>query len=157
MIEKLINILQFSFEVLFRWAESPRTKWAAGFLLAGLFLGGLLHWGIFLDWTNNKFDIQDWHIHVGPYLDFLTKALRSGQFPMYADSPYMIPGEYLSRQNRPFSPQILLLYFVEPATYVLLNVWLFYSIGFVGLLLIRKKYNLSFISFFAIFLLLNLN
>lgn len=157
ILEKLAEAGQFWFDVLFKRAESSRAKWAAGFLLAGLFVGGLLHWGFFLDWFNNRFDIQDWHIHVGPYLDFLSKALRSGQFPMHADSPYMIPAQYLARQNRPLSPQILLLYFLTPATYVLVNVWIFYALGFWGLLLLRSRYKLSFVSFLAVFLLFNLN
>jgi hypothetical protein len=157
ILDKLAEAGQFWFDVLFKRAESSRAKWAAGFLLAGLFAGGLLYWGSFLDWFNNRFDIQDWHVHVGPYLDFLSKALRSGQFPMHADSPYMIPAQYLARQNRPLSPQILLLVFLNPATYVMVNVWLFYGLGFWGLLLIRERYNLSFISFLSIFLLFNLN
>ncbi|MBL8101294.1 MAG: hypothetical protein JNM02_02075 [Anaerolineales bacterium] len=156
-LEKLVKAGQFWFDVLFKRVESSRAKWAAGFLLTGLFVGGLLYWGFFLDWFNNRFDIQDWHVHVGPYLDFLSKALRSGQFPMYADSPYMIPAQYLARQNRPFSPQILLLYFMDPAAYVLANVWIFYAFGFWGLLLIRQRYQLSIVSFLSIFLLFNLN
>jgi len=47
--------------------------------------------GDFLNWFNNRFDFQDWHNQVGPYLEFLSKALKSGQFPMIAQSPYMIP------------------------------------------------------------------
>ncbi len=157
ILEKLAEAGRFFLDVLFKRAESSRAKWTAGFLLASLFLGGLLYWGSFLDWTNNRFDIQDWHVHVGPYLDFLSKSLRSGQFPMHADSPYMIPSQYLARQNRPLSPQIFLLYFLNPATYVLVNVWIFYGLSFWGMLLIRERYKLSFVSFLSMFLLFNLN
>ena len=156
-LQKLAKIGQSFLDILFKPLESLQVKWVAVVLLGGLFVGGLLHWGFFLDWTNNRFDLQDWHLHVGPYLDFLSKALRSGQFPLHAESPYMIPSQYLARQNRPFSPQILLLYFLDPATYVLVNVWIFYSLSFVGLLLIRARYQLSFVSFLSLFLLFNLN
>jgi len=155
--QKLNRTAQFWLDILFKPLESCNIKWIPIVLLAGLFAGGILHWGFFLDWFNNHFDIQDWHLHVGPYLDFLTKALKSGQFPMHADSSFMIPSRYLARQNRPLSPQILLLYFLNPATYVLVNVWIFYSLGFIGLLLIRARYQLSLISFAALFLLFNLN
>ncbi len=155
--QKLIKAFQFFLDVLFKPLESLFAKWAVAILLTGLFAAGLLHWGFFLDWFNNRFDIQDWHLHVGPYLDFLSKSLKSGQFPLHADSPYMVPSQYLARQNRPFSPQILLLYFLNPATYVLVNVWVFYSLSFVGLLLIRSRYHLSFVSFLSLFLLFNLN
>lgn len=157
ILDKIAEAGQFWFDVLFKRAETSRAKWASGILLAGLFVGGLLYWGSFLDWFNNRFDIQDWHVHVGPYLDFLSKSLRSGQFPMHADSAYMIPAQYLARQNRPLSPQILLLVFLNPATYVLVNVWIFYTLGFWGLLLIRERYRLSFVSFLSMFLLFNLN
>ena len=76
ILDKLAEAGQFWLDVLFRRAESSRAKWAAAFLFAGLFVGGLLYWGDFLDWFNNRFDIQDWHVHVGPYLDFLSKSLR---------------------------------------------------------------------------------
>lgn len=157
MQEKFVQAGQLLLDVFFKPAASPRAKWLTRFLLAGLFAGGLLYWGDFLDWFNNQFDIQDWHVHVGPYLEFVSKALRSGQFPMYADSPYLIPSQYLARQNRPLSPQILLLYLMNPATYVTVNVWLFYALGFWGLLLIRARYQLSFVSFLSMFLLFNWN
>jgi hypothetical protein len=156
-LQKLAKAGQFGLDALFKPVESLQAKWLAVILLTGLFTAGLLHWGFFLDWFNNRFDIQDWHLHVGPYLDFLSKAIRSGQFPMHADSSYIIPSQYLARQNRPFSPQILLLYFLNPATYVLVNVWILYSLSFVGFLLIRARYQLSFISFLSLFLLFNLN
>lgn len=156
-LQRLARVSQFCVDILFKPLESVHAKWAVIILLMGLFTGGLLHWGLFLDWVNNRFDIQDWHLHVGPYLEFLSKALKSGQFPMHAESPYMVPAQYLARQNRPLSPQILLLYFLNPATYVLVNVWIFYSLSFVGILLIRARYQLSFIAFLALFLLFNLN
>lgn len=156
-LQKLTKTGQFFLAILFKPLESMDAKWTVAVLLAGLFIGGMLQWGLFLDWFNNRFDIHDWHLHVGPYLDFLSKALKSGQFPLHADSPDMIPAQYLARQNRPFSPQILLLYFLNPATYVLVNVWIFYGLGFLGLLLLRARYHLSFISFLSIFLLFNLN
>lgn len=154
MVEKISTFL---FDVLFRWKNSARTQWATRFLLFGLFVIGLLHWGILLDWTNNQFDIQDWHVQVKPSLDFLSQSLRAGQFPMIAESEYMNPPAYLARPHRPFSPQILLLLFLDPATYSLINIWVFYTLSFLGLLLIRKRYQLSFVAFVILFLLFNLN
>jgi len=156
-LQKVKSAGEFCLDVLFKPAESIPAKRAAMVLLAGLFVGGLIHWGTFLGWFDNHFDIQDWHLQVGPYLDFLSNALKSGQFPMHAESPYMVPDRYLARQNRPFSPQIFLLYFLEPSAYVLANVWILYAIGFVGLLLIYGRYRLSIIAFFSSFILFNLN
>lgn len=157
ILNKLSTAGSFWFEVLFKKADSQKAKWTVGFLLTILFAGGMLHWGFLLDWFNNQFDVQDWHLHVGPYLDFLSKSLRGGEFPMHADSPYMLPAQYLARQNRPLSPQILLLIFMTPAVYVMVNVWIFYALGFWGLMLLRKKYQWSFTTFLFVFLLFNLN
>ncbi len=131
--------------------------WLGGILLGGLFLIGLLHWGILLDWFNNQFNVGDWHLIVGPELSFLEKAFRSGQLPLHGESPLLVPGRYFSRVGRPFSPQTLLLFFLEPNVFVLVNVWIMYAVGFIGLLILRKRYNLSIVSFVLLFLLFNFN
>jgi hypothetical protein len=46
---------------------------------------------------------------------------------------------------------------VDPAEFVLFNIWIFYAIGFIGLLLIRRRYRLSLAPFTALFLLFNFN
>jgi hypothetical protein len=144
-------------DILFEPAETPLVKWIVSFLLVVLFAAGILHWGYFLNWFNNRFDLGDWHNIVDPMLVFLTNAFRSGQLPMHGNSPLFVPDRYLGRPDRPLSPQLLLLYLVDPAKYVLINVWIFFTIGFIGLLLIRKRYHLSMVSFTALFLLFNFN
>jgi hypothetical protein len=154
---KLETAGQTGLDILFGSPQTGLAKWAIALLMLGLFLAGLLFWGNFLNWTTNNFDFLDWHNQVGPYLIFLTKALRSGQLPLHGLSHYINPDRYLGRPDRPLSPEILLLYFLDPATYVLVDVWIFYGLGFVGLLLIRRRYHLSFISFLLLYLLFNFN
>ena len=156
-LQKLILVGEKGLEILFKPAETPRVKWMETILLGALFIVGLLHWGYFLNWFNNRFDIGDWHQYVAPYLIFLSKAFQSGQLPFQGAGPLLIPGQYLARPNRPFSPQILLLFFLDPAKFVLLNVWLMYAVGFAGLLVIKKRYALSLSSFILFFLLFNFN
>ena len=148
---------QKALDVLFEPAETPLAKWIVSFLLVVLFAVGILHWGYFLNWFNNPFDMGDWHNIVDPMLVFLSNAFRSGQLPMHGNSPLFVPDRYLGRPDRPLSPQLLLLYLVDPAKYVVINVWIFFTIGFIGLLLIRKRYHLSLASFTALFLLFNFN
>jgi len=83
--------------------------------LGALFIIGLLHWGYFLNWFNNRFELGDWHNIVEPFLVFLTNAVRSGQLPLQGDSPLFAHGRYLAYPNSPLSPQILLLRFIDPA------------------------------------------
>ena len=156
-LQKLKCVCQKVLDILFKPAETPLAKWIVAILLVVLFAVGILHWGYFLTWFNNRFDIGDWHRIVDPILVFLTNALRSGQLPMHGNSPLFVPDRYLGRPDRPFSPQLLLLYFVDPAEFVLFNIWIFYAIGFIGLLLIRRRYRLSLAPFTALFLLFNFN
>ena len=57
----------------------------------------------------------------------------------------------------PISPQVLLLRFLDPATYVLVNIWIFYAIGFLALLLLRRRYHLSLAAFLPMYLLFSFN
>jgi hypothetical protein len=154
-VQKLGRTGQRALEILFEPAETPLAKWIVSIFLAVLFAVGILHWGYFLNWFNNKFDMGDWHIIVDPILVFISNAFHSGQFPMHGNSPLFVPDRFLGRPDRPLSPQMLLLYFVNPATYVMINVWIFFTIGFIGLLLIRRRYQLCLAAFTALFLLFN--
>ena len=157
ILQKLKLVGKKGLDILFKPADTPLAKWLVAILLGVLFIVGLLHWGYFLNWFNNQFNIGDWHIIDGPILIFLAKAFRSGQLPMHAVSPLIVPDRYLGRPDRSLSPQILLLYFLDPATYVVVNVWIFYTIGFIALLLIRRRYRLSPASFLLLYLLFNFN
>ena len=156
-LQKLKRMAQRILDILFKPAETPLAKWIVAILMVVLFAVGILHWGYFLTWFNNRFDIGDWHLIVDPILVFLTNALRSGHLPMHGSSPLFVPDRYLGRPDRPLSPQFLLLYFMDPARFVVLNIWIFYSVGFIGLLLIRRRYHLSLVPFMALFLLFNFN
>jgi len=156
-IQKLKLAVQKGLNLLFKPAQTPQAKWLEAIALGALFIIGLAHWGYFLNWFTNRFDMGDWHQYVAPYLVFLSKGFRSGQLPLQGAGPLLVPGQYLARPNRPLSPQILLLSFLDPAKFVLVNVWLMYAVGFAGLLVIKKRYALSLISFTLLFLLFNFN
>jgi hypothetical protein len=144
-------------EYPFKPAETRLAKWATAIILGLYFVAGILHWGFFLNWGKIDFSLGDWHKCVAPFLVFLTNALRSGQLPLHGDNPLFDQGRYLGYPNGPISPQILLLYLLSPAEYVLANIWIFYTVGFIGLLLIRTRYHLSLVPFTVLFLLINFN
>ncbi len=156
-LEKIKPIGQKGLDILFKPPETAPANWIVSVLLVILFAVGILHWGYFLNWFNNRFELGDWHNIVDPILVFLSTAFRGGQLPVHGNSPLFVPDRYLGRPDRPLSPQLLLLYFVNPATYVIINVWIFFTIGFIELLLIRRRYHLSLVSFTALFLLFNFN
>jgi len=157
MAQKIRQVILSGLDSLFSQPKTRHEKWISAIFLAGLFCMGVLHWGYFLDWFNNRFELGDWHVDAAPILTFLSNAVRSGQLPLQGAASLFNQGRYLAYPHGPFSPQILLLYLLKPASYVLVNLWLFYSIGFIGLLLIRRRYHLSLASFSALFLLFNFN
>lgn len=55
------------------------------------------------------------------------------------------------------SPQLVLLRFLEPGNFVLVNLLLLYVVGFVGLNQFRKKYQIGLAIFSVLFLLYNFN
>jgi hypothetical protein len=156
-LQKLKRVGQNSLDILFKPAETPLAKWIVTVLLVVLFAAGILHWGYFLTWFNNRFNIGDWHRFVEPYIAFLVKSFQARQLPLQGSAPLLVPGQYLEYPTRSFSPQDLLLSFVKPEVYIVINLWIFYTIGFTGLLLISTRYHLSLASFIFLFLLFNFN
>ena len=55
------------------------------------------------------------------------------------------------------SPQVALLPLIGLGNFVLVNTWIMYSLGFVGCLLLRKRFELSLLPFIFLFLLFNFN
>ena len=55
------------------------------------------------------------------------------------------------------SPQILLLPLTGLGNFVLINTLIMYSLGFIGCLLVRKRFQLSLLPFVFLFLLFNFN
>jgi len=128
------------------------------FFLTGLYLFGILFWYKFLEfgglfWTNN-----DW-IEAYPMLAAWKTALSSGSLPFHVHPPISIieTSRFLTNANFPISPQLLLLVFLSPKTYVIVNHLLLYTLGFLGFLLIRKQYRFSLFSSSMFFLLFNFN
>ena len=124
--------------------------------LAGLYLVGSAHWAYFLNFGKVPYDLHDWQ-QAGAYYTFLQEAVRTNQFPLHIDSEVVNTDRYLARPDTPLSPNILLLRFLEPGMYTLVDTLFWYSIGFIGLLLLRKRFNLSLVAFSALFLVFNFN
>ena len=141
---------------LFLPSSSRPAQWISRLALAGLYGLGVGHWGYFLNWGNIQFDLHDW-TEVGATFSFLRQAVRTGQLPLHIASPLITTDRYLARPDTLFSPQALLLGFFEPGRFMLVNVLVMYSVGFLGLLLIRRRYALSPVAFAAMFLLFNFN
>lgn len=125
-----------------------------------LLVWGIRRWGVFYSWGNISFDFLDWAEVTGPRYALLRDAATKGILPLHAGNTTALRGvtdRYFSIADTPFSPQYLLLPFMETGQYLFLDTVLLFTIGFIGLLIFFRKYRLSLFTFLLLFLLFNFN
>jgi hypothetical protein len=168
MQENIESRLDLFFSSLDRWfkqffepgKQNSRGRWVTLAWLFGLYLAGILLWGYFLNWGGMDFTVHDWGEITGPRLFFLQDAVRSGQLPLHISDPFALGGvtdRFLSIPDEILSPQVFLLRFMSVGRFVFVDVCLLYSLGFLGLLWLRRRFSLSFFAVTILFLLFNFN
>lgn len=154
--QKFLNLINS----LFKTNDLPITKLLEKILLFILFLFGIILWLRFLDFGQIREDRIDWADITYPRLQVLQQSVQQGEIPLYVAQEKGLKGEtnfFLSVPDQILSPDILLLRFVDIDQFIVLHILIFYSIGYWGLLLFRRKYSLSIIAFIPLFLLFNFN
>lgn len=143
---------------------SPGTGWVTRGMVMVFFLillvWGIRRWGIFYSWGNISLDFLDWGEVTGPRYALLRDAVEKGVLPLHALNTTALRGvtdRYFSIADTPFSPQMLLLPYLQTGEYLFFDTLLFYCLGFAGLLIVYRKYRLSPFSFLLLFLLFNFN
>jgi len=153
---RLVDFIEGAIAALFKADQERRFRWVNRLCFVGLYLFGALVWGFFLNWGRIAFDFHDWN-QEGPRYYFLREALLEGELPLTIGSELASTENFLAIPDTIISPQIVLLRFVEPGTFVLINSLFLYTLGFIGLLLLRRKFKWSAISFSFVFVLFSLN
>lgn len=129
--------------------------------LAALFGLGVLHWLYVFGWltpgfAGMSFTVADWPKEVRYYVA-LQQALTDGRIPYYVSRSIQETRKFLANPEVPWSPDVMLLRFVGIEAFLALKVLLWYSAGFAGLLLVRRRYALSLLPFTFLFLLFAMN
>lgn len=135
-------------------------RWLRWVWLAGLYLGGVFLWGKFLNWGAIPFDFHDWAEISAARLAFVRDAVLKGVLPLHMNDAAHLRGitdRYLAIPDAVFSPQLLLLRFLEVGPFFLVNTLLLYTLGCLGLLWLRRRFSLSLLAFSILFLLFNFN
>jgi len=148
------------FNSLFEPAAATKGRWTARVGVIILYLIGLAAWGWFLGWGQSLFTFHDWGEITMPRLAYLKNALQMGVLPLHiSDTQTLayVTDRFWSVPDQLLSPQILLLPFFPLPFFVLINVWLLYTAGFLGLVWFGRKYQLSLFTFAVIHLLFNFN
>jgi len=146
-----------------------RISW---WLPALLYLAGAAHWVIFFRHGQLTFEACDWPKEA-LYLRALGHALRTLEVPWFLRVPEALSSfpqltlakdasgtayvPLLALPELNTSPQIVLLRWLGPGVFELVNVLLLYSVGFAGTMALRARHGLSALPFCALFLLFNFN
>jgi hypothetical protein len=136
--------------------ERARSRIATVVILAVLFAGGLVHWLLFFHFGDMSFTAYDWQKEYA-YYSIIQEAIKTGTVPYHVQAAFQGTNRFLALPETNLSPQILLLALMSVGRFVLVNTMILYSVGFLGCLLIMRRYRLSILSFTLLFLLFNFN
>jgi hypothetical protein len=145
---------------LFQAQPGGKTRITAWAWLAVLYAIGILWFGVFFNWGDHTLFFQDWADITGPRTQFLRDAVKTLQLPLHISDPSTMHGNtirYMTVPDTLISPQFLLLGRFSVQRFNFINVLLFYTLGFAGLLLLRQKFRLSVIAFSVLAMLFNFN
>ena len=133
-----------------------RRYWVYG--IVAFYLLGLIHWTLFFDLGQLKFNVHDWGL-TAHYLSGLEQAVTTGQLPLHVlpTTPWHMTERFLTNPDLPVSPQVLLLPLLELGRFVVVDTLILFSIGFLGLYKLAKRFDLSGYTFGLLFLLFSFN
>lgn len=144
-------------EFLFRPPQDGRGARAGqSAFLTVLFVLGALHWVAFLDLGEMRMTVEDWPLQL-MYGDVLKQAVTEHTMPWHTSRPVLNTTRFLAIPETTLSPQVLALARLPIGLYALCNILLLYTVGFIGCLLIRRKYQLSAFAAAVLWLLFNFN
>jgi hypothetical protein len=136
-------------------SKSMRRLVVVGALLF-LYLAGAGHWYRFLNRGDLAFNVGDWgKEHV--YYSILQEALSEGRIPFHLSRWAQYTNRFLANPEVNLSPQIALLPFMSIGSFILCNTLIMYTIGFIGCLLLRRRFQLSLLPFTLLLLVFNFN
>jgi hypothetical protein len=146
--------------MFFASAEEQRARWFPRLWVVGMFVTGLVGWSYVFGWGRTPLDFHDWPNINLPRLMFLQNALRGGDWPLHMAGTASLHGvtdRFLALPDVVTSPQTLLLLIVPVNTFVLIDVLIEFTIGFAGLLLLRRYLEWSLFTLTAVSMLFLFN
>jgi hypothetical protein len=156
LIGRISNWSTSLVEAFFIPSSEQVSRWINPVWQAILYMLGIIHWCLFLNWGKVPFDLHDW-TQTGAYFNFLRQAILTNQLPLHIGSALAETERYLAQPETLISPQAYLLRFMEPGLFTLINILVLYTVGYIGLLLLRKRYSLAPAAFSVLFILFNFN
>lgn len=147
MTERLRNRGGLWYAALLELAERPRVRTAFTVLyLLGLYLAGVLAWYYFLNGGDIPLEYHDWAEVTAPRLAFLKDSIESWQLPLHMPGPWAlrnVTDRYLALPDTLLSPLAITLRFMEVGEFIVFNTLSMFTVGFIGLLTLRRELELS--------------
>jgi hypothetical protein len=164
MFERLVSaishLLSGTAAFLVKGQGEKQQRWLTVGWIAGVFLIGLFFWGQILNWGHIPFNWLDWAEVSAPRIAFVRDAVIKGQLPLHmpdGSALRNVTDRYMALPDVMLSPQMVLLRWMDVQTFVLVNTWFLYALGFLGLLWFWRKYHLSPVAFAVMALLFSVN
>lgn len=154
MIEKIKSFLDHVF-----WGY-PKTsihiRMQSVFFII-LFFSGVIYWVYFFNSGILSLTAYDW-IKEDAYLNTLRLAQTNNQIPwQWGDRFFHGIDKFLVNPEVVLTPDIILLRWISNGSFIVFHTILFYSVGFLGSLIIARKLNARFVAFSIFWLLFNFN
>jgi len=131
--------------------------WFQRFAIIIVYLFCLVLWSFFVNYGRINWGVEDW-IWEWRYSSIIKEALTEVQLPLHTTPPLSYDvSRFFSIPDVPFSPQMLLLRFLDIGPNFLVNILIMFSVGYLGCLVIKRYYRQSVFAFIVLALLFNLN
>ncbi len=137
--------------------EYPHRKRGQAIYACGmvaLYLTGA--WAIYylLNGGAIQLNLHDWAEVTAPRYAFLKDAVIKAELPLHMPGYWglrNVTDRFLAVPDTNLGPQILLLRFMDLERFFLVQTWLLYTVGYVGLILLARSLRLSLLAFTALF------
>lgn len=156
--DRISSGVHWMLDVLFYRADRGVALWVQRGWALGLLLAGALLWAYLLNWGDITFQYHDWAEGIGHRVAFLQDAARTWQLPLHmpdASALRNVSDRYLSIPDTIFSPQAILLRFMDLGPWVVFNTVLLYALGVLGMWHLSKRYQMSPVPLTAMFFILS--
>src|SRR5262245_57647269 len=145
---------------LFASERELRGSVVAKVSVTALFVAGLVGWAYVMGFGLVALDFHDWPGINIPRLMFLQNAIRGGDWPLHMSGTGSLHGvtdRFLALPDVITSPQSVLLLFMPLERFILVDVLIHYTLGFAGLLMLRRHFGWSLFTLTTVFLLFLFN
>ena len=160
LVNRAINFFRQASASWFYPTNSWVSAWMNRIFLPALYVIGLYQWADFLNWGKIPLQLADWADITAPMLALLKDAAIRGVLPLHTPLTSALrhaTDRFLATPDNILSPQVILLRFIDPGMFILMDTLVLYTLAFWGLLLIRRRFKLSLGAFFILFFLFAFN